>query len=242
MGAERAERARELLRPLSPSTRAPAESASPWGSASLRAAPPSALTRWWRSGLATALRLNRLWAFLASRGAIFPVYLAIAFAEIRRAIPSGPARGSICTPRQAGLRADAATSSHRLDPRDQLLVGSRSSGGRGPGRLHVRRRWRKAGRRRGTPSARARPMDLLDRLRDPRRQHLRIRRRDEDVVFDPDADAAPGRRHRWARPARCRSPARRSGPCPARASAPCPRRSTRRRRARPCPASGWCDA
>lgn len=34
-------------------------------------------------GLATALRLNRLWAFLASRTAIFPVYLAIAFAEIK---------------------------------------------------------------------------------------------------------------------------------------------------------------
>jgi uncharacterized protein (DUF2062 family) len=33
-------------------------------------------------GLATAFRLNRLWAFLASRAAIFPVYLAIAFAEI----------------------------------------------------------------------------------------------------------------------------------------------------------------
>ena len=34
-------------------------------------------------GLATAFRLNRLWAFLASRTAIFPVYLAIAFAEIQ---------------------------------------------------------------------------------------------------------------------------------------------------------------
>jgi uncharacterized protein (DUF2062 family) len=33
-------------------------------------------------GLATALRLNRLWAFLASRASVFPVYLAIAFLEI----------------------------------------------------------------------------------------------------------------------------------------------------------------
>jgi uncharacterized protein (DUF2062 family) len=33
-------------------------------------------------GLATALRLNRLWAFLASRVSVFPVYLAIAFCEI----------------------------------------------------------------------------------------------------------------------------------------------------------------
>jgi uncharacterized protein (DUF2062 family) len=32
--------------------------------------------------VATILRLNRLWAFLASRIAIFPVYLAIAFCEI----------------------------------------------------------------------------------------------------------------------------------------------------------------
>ncbi len=32
--------------------------------------------------LATILRLNRLWAFAASRAAILPVYLAIAFCEI----------------------------------------------------------------------------------------------------------------------------------------------------------------
>ena len=32
--------------------------------------------------LATALRLNRLWAFLASRASILPVYLVIAFSEV----------------------------------------------------------------------------------------------------------------------------------------------------------------
>ncbi len=34
-------------------------------------------------GLATALRLNRLWALVASRASIFPVYLAIAYCEIQ---------------------------------------------------------------------------------------------------------------------------------------------------------------
>jgi uncharacterized protein (DUF2062 family) len=40
------------------------------------------LHMWIAIGLATVLRLNRLWAFLGSRATFFPIFAVVAFAEI----------------------------------------------------------------------------------------------------------------------------------------------------------------
>ena len=89
----------------------------------------------------------------------------------------------------------------------------------------ARAKTRESARARRRTRRRTRLMDLVHRLRNPRRQHLRRRRRDEDVVLDAHADAAPLGGHRGVVRARCRSPARRSAPSPARAAAAC--RSTK---------------
>lgn len=44
--------------------------------------PPLGLHMWIALALATAFRLNRLWAFLGSRATVFPVFVFVVFAEI----------------------------------------------------------------------------------------------------------------------------------------------------------------
>ena len=163
-------------------------------------------SRW---AAATVLRLNRLWAFLGSRVSIAPLSCG---SRSARSSWRHRLRTGAWVPHRA---ADVLVA--RAELFGDWLVGTRASSAARLAALARPRRLRAArgGAAARATSRRARPAHLFHRLRNPRRQHLRLRRRDQDVVLDADADAAPLRGHRRRRPARCRSPARPSAPCPA---------------------------
>jgi uncharacterized protein (DUF2062 family) len=115
--------------------------------------------------LATAFRLNRLWAFVASRSSILPVYLAITFCEIQAGHFLRTGERLRLTPAEAfGLRYDVAA--------EWLIgvfvVGAVLATAAGLGAYAVARAWERRSPRRspragetGDPVSSRRPAGLL---------------------------------------------------------------------------------
>ena len=108
-------------------------------------------------------------AFAASRVSILPVYFAILFCEVEV--------GHLLRTGQFAHLTPGEAFAHRYELLTEWLVGTLVVGAALAAALGlVAYACARSLQRASPPVSRARPMDLLHRLRDPRRQHLWIRR------------------------------------------------------------------